>query len=409
VRKEVLHRLLLAKSILEPVRITVFGQPNTHLVARQVLNAHDAADLAFAGLADHINKLSAKGRAPSMIECLDLIGRKAKPYTPYFKQLNDARNSLKHAGNLPNTHQWSNVGEDTYEKISDLCRAILKISLDDVDESELLVDADAKAHFALAKEARANGEFRLALEELGKALFVSLDNATRGETIQVGRPNAEDALKLTAFGVSVNDFLRLQEFLPMISGPPPNIFDPTEVLWKQSGFGHPGNWRAETVDFCIGAYLRVALGIQSAPRVPFALEFSAFYDYKVTAKEESVEVWEDSVREHLEHGTIRNPTPARSVKRSMQKGESIIISASTPQFISENWSPEGKQIKRVRISRDEGILSSLFAYDEMAEFVDLDQVTVTCVPSSLYKAMLQERFPDIVEIPWEEDPLAFRL
>jgi hypothetical protein len=93
----------------------------------------------------------------------------------------------------------------------------------------------------------------------------------------------------------------------------------------------------------------------------------------------------------------------------MQKGESIIISASTPQFISENWSPEGKQIKRVRISRDEGILSSLFAYDEMAEFVDLDQVTVTCVPSSLYKAMLQERFPDIVEIPWEEDPLAFRL
>jgi hypothetical protein len=90
--------------------------------------------------------------------------------------------------------QWSNVGVDTYDKISDICRKTLKTSLDEVDQSELLLNANAKAHFSSAKQARASGEFRLALEEIGKALFVSLDNALGLEGIRVGRPNAEDAL-----------------------------------------------------------------------------------------------------------------------------------------------------------------------------------------------------------------------
>lgn len=408
-RKEVVHRLLLAKAILEPTRTTVWGQPNAYLVARQVLNAHDAADLAFAGIADHINKLSAKGRFPSMVECLDLIGGKATVHAPYFKQLNDARNSLKHAGNLPNTHQWSNVGTDTYEKISDLCRKILRISLDDIDDSELLVNVDAKAHFSLAKQARAMSEFRLALEELGKALFVSLDNALGLDGIRVGRPRAEDALKLTAFGISVNDFLRLQEFLPMVSAPPPDITVPSEVLWKQSGFGHPGNWRAEVVDFCVVAYLRVALGIQNAPWMPHAVEFSTLYAYKITAKEERVEVWEDFVSDQLEKGGFGTSRPFRSTKRYMRKGESIIISASTPQFISEDFSLEGELIRRIRVSTSEGLYRLMTLADEKSEFVNLEQVAIMCVPSSLYKSFLKDRYPDLEAIPWEEDPLAFKL
>ena len=217
-----------------------------------------------------------------MIECLSLIGERAKIHAPYFKQLNDARNSLKHAGNLPNTYQWSTVGQDVYEKISDICREILGISLDEIDESELLLNADAKGHFSLAKQARASGEFRLALEELGKALFISLENTPGLGGIRIGSAKAEDALKLTAFGISVNDFLRLQEFLPMVSAPPPDLSVPTEVLWKQSGFGHPGNWREDVVDFCLTAYLRVALGVQTAAGIPYALEFSTLYGQQLT-------------------------------------------------------------------------------------------------------------------------------
>jgi len=99
-RKEVLHRLLLAKSVLAPDTSTVAAWPNPHLVAKRLLNAHDAADLVFASIADHQRRLPAKGKAPSMLDCLDLIDSNTGKHTGYFKQLNDARNSLKHVGNL---------------------------------------------------------------------------------------------------------------------------------------------------------------------------------------------------------------------------------------------------------------------------------------------------------------------
>jgi hypothetical protein len=84
-------------------------QPNVHDVAKQVLNAHDAADLIFAAISDQQNRLPAKDKMPSMIGCLALIDTPVEKHTGYFSQLNDARNGLKHAGNLPSTQQWSSV------------------------------------------------------------------------------------------------------------------------------------------------------------------------------------------------------------------------------------------------------------------------------------------------------------
>jgi hypothetical protein len=65
-RKEVIHRLLLAKSILAVSGSGSLGQPNPHLVARRVLGAHDAADLVFASIADHQRKLPPTAKAPSI-------------------------------------------------------------------------------------------------------------------------------------------------------------------------------------------------------------------------------------------------------------------------------------------------------------------------------------------------------
>ena len=298
-RKDVVQRLLLAKSVLSPVLTAAPGQPNAYLVARRVLNAHDAADLALAAIADHQGVLPSESPAPSMIQCLELINTQADKYPGYFKQLNDARNGLKHAGNLPNTEQWASVAADVLEKLSAICKATLGVALGDLDESELVTNETAKAHLTSAKQAKASQDFKRALEDIGKALFVSLEDAPDVGRIRVGRANAEDALKLTAFGVSANDFLRLQEFLPMVSGPPSfaERSEPTEILWKQSEFGHPGNWREEVVDFCIGAYLNVALSIQNAPSVPHAVPFQTLFQYKITAEENDVEVWEDLVRE----------------------------------------------------------------------------------------------------------------
>ena len=172
----------------------------------------------FAAIADHKRKLSARGRAPSLTECLGMIGAAGKKHAAYFKQLNDVRNGLKHSGILPNTNQWATVGEDVFQRLSNVCKATLDISLEEIDESDLLTNPDARIHLGLATTARGSGHFKLALEEIGKALFFSLQDAPDVGTVHVGRPKAEDALKLTAYGVSANSFLKLQELLPAVSG-----------------------------------------------------------------------------------------------------------------------------------------------------------------------------------------------
>ena len=197
---EVLHRLLLSKSLLA-ARTASQGGPSPHLVARQVLSAHDAADLTFAAIADHQRKLTT-GKSPSMLQCLELIDSKKK-HAAYFKQLNDARNSLKHVGNLPNNNQWATVSQDVFDKLARLCEETLGVSLEDLDESVLLVNEEARTHLDAAKLAKQSQNFKLALEELGTALYISLEAPPVGDAV-VGRPNAEDALKLTAYGVSAN-------------------------------------------------------------------------------------------------------------------------------------------------------------------------------------------------------------
>jgi len=376
-------------------------------VAKQVLNAHDAADLVFASIADHQRKLGATGKAPSMVECLKLIDSKKSKHEAYFKQLNEARIGLKHVGNLPNTNQWASVAQDVFEKLSSLCQATLSISLEELDESELLSNGEARAHLLAAKTARTSQDFKLALEELAKVLFIALEDAPGLGRIEVGRAKAEDALKLTAFGVSANDFLRLQEFLPMVSGYPSGEdwqFQIEGVLWKQSGFGHPGNWRDDVADFCISTCSSVALSIQNAAPVPYAHEFSDVYKYKVTAREDQVEVWEDVVDEgeHWAEVSSDKARPSRTHKRFLKKGESVIVSPYAQPLVSDDQAASGESIKRVRVSYDPMYGLPRF---ERAEFVSLSGVDITCVPSELYTRW----FPALPEIPWEEDPLAFRL
>jgi hypothetical protein len=404
-RKELLHRLLLAKSILSLGRSAICPQPNVHLVARNILSAHDAADLVFAAIADQQNRLPAKSK-DSMIQCLAAIDIKGDRHDRYFKQLNEARNSLKHSGVLPNTNSWATVLHDVFEKLSEICRTTLDVSLEGLDESDLILNAQAKAHLLAARAATLSGDFRLALEEIGKALLVSLEGCPAVGDIEVGKAKAEDALKLSAFGVPANDFLRLQEFLPRVHANWTDVdkFECSEPEWKQSGFGHPGNWRAEVAEFCLAAYLNVALSVQNAPPVPYAREFSHVYSYKVTARKDQVEVWEDLV---AETGRIKmrrvapdeNPAadrPFRKHKRSLSEGESLEVSAYTRPLISDDLSSSGEPIKRVRITYD--LMYSLFPDDyEVADFVNLDDVRITCVP--------RLRHPDLSEIPWEEDPL----
>jgi len=406
-RKEVLYRLLLAKSVLSPYTNTMAAWPNPYLVAKQLLSAHDAADLVFASIADHQRKLPAKGKAPSMLECLDLVHSSTGKHAGYFKQLNDARNSLKHVGNLPNTNQWGTVGQDVFAKLSQLCSATLGISLEDADESELLSNAEVKTFLAEARTAAASQDFRLALEAIGKALFVTLEDAPDMGVIDVGRAKAEDALKLTAYGVSANDFLRLQEFMPRVSGLPlwaTSAREPLEVGWVQSQFGHPVNWNGEVVDFCLRTCIHAALSLQGAPPIPYAREFSHFYDYRVTAKNDQVEVWEDLIDESECTANVGADwsRPCRVHNRFLKKNESVVVRLHGERFVSDDLSLSGEPMKRVRISYDEmGGMGGLLGRAERAEYVNLADVDIMCIPTALG----HDQFPNLPVVPWEEDPL----
>jgi len=395
-RKEILHRLLLARSILSPSRNATLGRPNAHLVARQVLNAHDAADLVFAAIADHQGKLPATSKTPSIIQCLGLIDGLEIRHAGFFNRLSDARDSLKHVGNLPNIDQWASVCEDAFEKLSGMCQATLGISLEEMDEIELLGSDEVKGYLLAAKQYRASQDFKSSLEEVGKALRVALNEQSDLWEIEVGRAKAEDALKLTAFGISANDFLRLQEFVPRVS----RFFsEPFKILWTQSKLGHPGIWRADVVDFCIDTCLEVGVSIQAAPECPFAVEFQYAYDYRVTAKEDKVEVWEDLVEGHLDDFYVGGPRPFKKHKRYLKKGESIRVSAATQPLVSDDLTQEGAEIKRVRLSTD---MTSILFPPARAEFVNLAQVQIMCVPHN-YEGV-REEFLNLAEIPWQEDP-----
>lgn len=391
-RKEVIDRLLLAKSLLLPW--VNERQANAHLVARALLSAHDAADLVFAAVADHKRKLTAKGRSPSMLDCLSLLGQGAHGYIPYFKQLNDARNSLKHVGNLPNTQQWADVAEDVLRKLSDICRSMVGKALEEITELELVLDQEVRDRLELAGRYERAGEYKSALEETGKALCAILRGQIDLYDIEVGKPKAEDALKLTAFGIPANDFLRLQEFLPQVS----RFFgDPYEVRWAQSKFGHPGNWREDAVAFCLDQCRLVALSIQTTSGPPHALDFHTLYQYRVTAKEDDVEVWEDLIEGHFEE--IGSQT-SRKHKRYLRKGESIDVSAHARPFVSDDFSLSGELVKRVMVSMDTA--SVLFGTSARAEFVELEKVKIVCVAGPLRNLIPQTE--GLREVDWEPDP-----
>src|ERR1700693_797920 len=56
-RQDVLDRLLVAKGLLGPIRFAQPPRPDRISLARQILAAHDAAELALAAIARHLDSL----------------------------------------------------------------------------------------------------------------------------------------------------------------------------------------------------------------------------------------------------------------------------------------------------------------------------------------------------------------
>ena len=95
--------------------------------------------------------------------------------------------------------------------------------------------------------------------------------------------------------------------------------------------------------------------------------------------------------------------PSRTHKRYLQKGESITVFSGAEALVSDDLSLSGEASRRVRVSFFD--FSSL-SEPKRAQYVDLRQGRITCVPIKYYEGYL-EQSPHLSEIPWVEDPIDF--
>jgi len=278
----VLRRLLMVKQLLVGIP-QLTSTSDGLLVARAILTAHDAADLALATIVGH--RLPGPRKAKSFL--MDYAAELNELSRLYgFEQLGHLsrqRDAFKHHGTLPHVPDWHTVGERIRGYIEAWCSDYLDTRLADVELDALIENETARSLYQLAKVSCATGDYQDALEQLGKGLYLVLHRLSAA-----GR-HADLALRLVAFGVNAGDFLTLQQFLPSVS------FEPERgdlvVTWDTRGTGHRGNWSERNVRFCLGVFVDVVVKIQHATRSPWPVPFYAVYIDTATAKHDGATVW----------------------------------------------------------------------------------------------------------------------
>jgi len=401
-RREVIDRLLMSKWLLSKGRVQEMSGSDRHSVAEGILVSQDAAELALAAIAEQVKKLPPKPKY-YLMDYFDSLkqlhpGREVTG-KEYFRQLNEARIGIKHIGNFPDPKQWGTAPEKVFAYVSQWCTEYLGITLEDLDESTLLSSPLVKKYFDSAKIAMVNNNYEDVLILIGKALHTLFEEKSALFGLNVGIAKPEDAIRLTGFGVHARDFLALQEFLPEIDKGSEGSL---RYKWKQGQFGHPGNWRKVTTEFCLSAFLDVALKIQDAKWVPGAVPFDTLYKFRITALRDGVEVW--TYRAKPQQGgsgsagisSLVGPPPSKEIYRVLSKGD--ILRGQVEAVRSESGKDRlkaavgGGPLPIVEIK-----ITTFNPYEIV--HVAADAVKVTCVPRESWK----EYLPNLPEIEWNPD------
>jgi hypothetical protein len=406
-KPEVLDRLLLSKSFLEKIRFQPVAVHDRYTLASNIIAAHDAAEMAVAGICDQVGCLPQKGASYLMdyfefykkTRGVDLHARE------YFRNLNTARNSLKHQGLFPDAKQWSRVGESVFQHITEWCWDNLTLSFSDLDESALLLDANVKQLYDEAKQSAHQQDYKAALEKLGLALSIVFEKNAALRGFEAGSASSEDAIRVVGFGIHGNDFLALQQFLPRVSRWGKDAGVPQ---WKQSGYGHPGNWRESSANFCLRVFVDVAVKLQDAPWIPGPLSRNVLYDQQIEALRDGVEFWRqvpDSTPESL--GSESDSSYAwaglfgktkREIKQLLCRGEKL---RANVRLVGASYGvPE--TASGVDLVNGEKVLSVTPLGDKYETWnVRASDVRVVCVPSE--SELVEKYFPGLPQIEWEPE------
>jgi len=398
-KPEVLDRLLLSKSFLDRIRFQPIAEHDGHTLAVNIIAAHDSAEFAIAAIADQLGCSPPNAAKTYLMDYFDPI-EKATNKLPhgkdYIRQLNTVRSSLKHQGLRPNAKQWAYVAEKVFETAENWCSDYLQVSFADLDESELSRNADVKQLFKEAQDSCAATQYREALEKLGIALAIVLHDNVALHSVTAGEPRSEDAIRLSGFAVHANDFLALQEFLPHVPRFGQKAGTP---VWKQSVFGHPGNWRPDTVEFCLRTFIDVAIKIQDAAWRPKAIERMFLYDQQLEALKDGVEIWKDEPKSSV--GGVRPimipgfGEQERKVVATLRQGARLkgVISMAKPD------SPFFGHFGRGSVSTGE--ILEIWNTDGYYGMVLGSDVRVTCVP--IEHDTIREFYPDLPVLDWDPE------
>jgi hypothetical protein len=382
--QDVVDRLLVAKGLLAKIRFLPVAHPDRISLAQAILTAHDAAELAIAAVARHLDKLPTSKHAYLMDyfpAIKELHPNEGVPGHEYFRQLNNVRIAIKHHGNFPEPQQWYRVGELTYEHLSEWCRRYLDLSFDKLDQSDLIINQEVKELYDTAMDFFQEGKYKKTLEHLAFAAETLFRSNQALRNLIVGKARAEDAIKLAAFGVHANDFLALQEFLPSSYSIP---FHSRTVKWDQKSYGHPGNWNITAAEFCLKTFVDVALRIQNADWIPGAIEFDILYEHKITALVDGVEIFQEKPGSGLS-GLLN---PGRVVVRTLNKSESFRCHVSPKNVLAF-----------LAGIKENPILSIVNLDQDLSGEVEADKVHVTCVPKD--NKLVREYFPDLPEVEYK--------
>ncbi len=397
-RPEIIQQLLFVKSLLSQAQFLPEVNPSSFSIAKKILIAHDVAEMGIAAIADQIGALPYPNDKRYLMDYFDPIKKKKHSShdvegKEYFRQLNIVRGNLKHGMILPDRYQWINVQDKVYDYLSKWCQTYLKTSLGDLDSAILICNAKVKTHYDNAKRELSSGNYQHVLESLAKAAYLLFEENRALRSLQVGVSRAEDAIKLAAFGVQSNDFLALQEFLPQVSQ---KSDEDILIQWKQKGFGHPGNWRKDSAEFCMSTFLDLALKIQNAEWIPGPISFLFVYEHKIEAIKDNVEI----TREDWESSPLTIVPPRSKVIKVLKKGESIrgMVNRelkSSLGLLGADWLGQTRDKKPEKISIISEELPGYTAY------VVLDDVKVTCIPKE--DDLVKEYFPNLPTIDMQLD------
>ncbi len=325
--ENVVRRLLVSKHLLESNHGQLRPESDAVAVAQMILTAHDAVELAAATIAEHLGARDITAKAylmeyPAKIRdvCPDVD---PFPGISFVRQLNDARVSFKHYGNLPDSRTWYRVVENAWDWVNEWCRVYLGLCLEEINLEGLIEDVSVRDHFVKAREKRERGHHREALEELGCAVYLALEWFPGIRFPVLGSTSSEHALMLAPYGVRPSDFLNLQQFLPRVSKDLGT--GELSLKWDLRTTGHRANWTDGNVDFCLATSLDLILKTQHAPRPPRAVEYFWIFDDVVEPKRESVDIWqyEYEGEDRDPSGLLWKRPSGRRVIRTLARGEKL--------------------------------------------------------------------------------------